>query len=202
FLWSNGMKVKSLFLGVAVGLAALGVLAAAPGFSAAAGESQSPTAQRSVVPTGESQSALAPQAVGPYFALVVGINDYRYLPKLKTAIGDADAVADVLHRDYGFKTRTLHNATRDQIESALNQYRVELPTDANLLIYYAGHGAYDKEADKAYWLPVDARQDDNSRWILADVITTDIKVIKARHVIIIADSCYSGGLSRAVNPDF
>lgn len=194
--------MKSLLLGLAAGLAAFGALVAAPCFSAPGSKSQSPTAQRGVVPTGQLQSAVAPQSAGPYFALVVGINDYRYLPKLKTAIGDADAVADVLHRDYGFKTRTLHNATRDQIESALNQYRVELPADANLLIYYAGHGAYDKEADKAYWLPVDARQDDNSRWILADVITTDIKVIKARHVIIIADSCYSGGLSRAVNPDF
>ena len=162
---------------------------------------QDPNSQRGVRPTDQSKSDTDHRA-GPYFALAIGINDYRFLPQLKTAIGDAESIGAVLRRDYGFQVKVLRNATRDQIESALNEYRTQLPEEANLLIYYAGHGTYDKEADKAYWLPVDAKQNDNSRWIQADVITTDIKVIKARHIMIISDSCFSGGLSRSVEPDF
>ncbi len=99
---------------------------------------------------------------------------------------------------YGFETKLLLNATRQQIMSALYSYRRALEPDANLFIYYAGHGVNDKDADKAYWLPVDATLDDNSNWIIADEITTALKVIPAKHVLIVSDSCYSGTLTRGL----
>ena len=40
---------------------------------------------------------------GDYHALVIGIDDYRNLPKLKTAVNDAKAVGDVLKNDYGLR---------------------------------------------------------------------------------------------------
>ena len=58
-----------------------------------------------------------------------------------------------------------------------------------MLVYYAGHGCNDKEADKVYWLPVDAQSDDTARWVSADDITTSIRVFPARHVLIVPDSC-------------
>ncbi len=33
---------------------------------------------------------------GRYHALVIGNNEYRYLPKLETAVNDAEAVAELL----------------------------------------------------------------------------------------------------------
>jgi hypothetical protein len=137
-------------------------------------------------------------AAGSYFALVIGNNAYTSLPRLQTAESDAREVAALLRDSYGFDTTLLTNATRAQIVSALSSYRGKLKPDASLLIYYAGHGYNDKEADKAYWLPVDARLDDLSNWIIADEITTALKVIPAQHVIIVADSCYSGTLSRGI----
>jgi hypothetical protein len=135
-----------------------------------------------------------------YYALVIGNNAYQTLPKLKTAGGDAQAVADILRDQYGFQPTLLLNATRQQIIAALNGYRRELDENANLLIYYAGHGYNDSEVDKAYWLPVDARLDDNANWISADDITTDTKGIHARHILIISDSCYSGTIVRDADP--
>nr|MBC8431083.1 ankyrin repeat domain-containing protein [Candidatus Desulfatibia vada] len=44
---------------------------------------------------------------GSYHALVVGNNDYRYLPKLSTAINDAQAIASLLQYKYGFKVKLL-----------------------------------------------------------------------------------------------
>jgi uncharacterized caspase-like protein len=137
--------------------------------------------------------------MGRYFALVIGNNEYIHLTKLRTAINDAEAVAEVLGKRYGFQTRLLRNATRDQILMNLNEYRRSLDEGANLLIYFAGHGYYDKDVDKAYWLPVDAERDNNVNWISADDVTTNIRGIAARHILVVSDSCYSGMIPREGN---
>ncbi|HYH84507.1 MAG TPA: caspase family protein, partial [Pyrinomonadaceae bacterium] len=142
--------------------------------------------------------AVVQTGAGGYHALVIGNNAYTSLPRLKTAEADAQQVAALLKENYGFEATLLLNATRQQIMSALSSYRRKLGPDALLLIYYAGHGINDKEASKSYWLPVDAVLEDNSNWIIADEITTALKVIPARHVLIVSDSCYSGTLTRGL----
>ncbi len=136
-------------------------------------------------------------SIGPYYALVIGNNDYTYLGKLRTAVSDATAMAQLLQDRYGFKTTLLKNARREDILSALAEYRRTLTANANLVVYYAGHGYEDKEASEAYWLPVNAQSNNNQNWISADDITRDVRAIAALHVLIISDSCYSGDLTRA-----
>lgn len=152
----------------------------------------------------DSASASVTLEPGPYYALVIGNNNYLHLNKLQTAVSDAQEMARVLHDTYGFTTRLLYNATRDDILTALVDYRRTLPPNSNLLIYYAGHGFDDRDAGEAYWLPIDAQKDNNENWISADDITRDVRTIASQHVLIISDSCYSGVLSRdadaAINP--
>ena len=132
--------------------------------------------------------------------MVIGNDNYANgLPRLKTAAGDAQAVARTLKSVYGFKVTVLVNATRDQIIGALSKYRQTLTWDDNLLIYYVGHGSYDQAADQGYWLPVDAAPDDPSHWVSNTDITNMLKAIQARHVMVVADSCYSGALTRDAN---
>ena len=137
---------------------------------------------------------------GAYYALVIGVDRYQHLPVLKTAANDASAVEEVLRKRYGFETRLLVDAqaTRAGIVNALSRYRQTLTENDSLLIYYAGHGQYDKDADKAYWLPVDADKDSPANWISADDITTDVRVLPAHHILIVSDSCFSGGLTRDI----
>ena len=115
------------------------------------------------------------QGDGRNFALVIGNNNYRDLPRLSTAVSDAEAIEQILNTQYGFQVEHLLDATREQILRALNTYRRTLPSDASLLIYYAGHGYNDRDVDKAYWLPIDAQADQNTNWISADDVTTDIR---------------------------
>ncbi len=63
---------------------------------------------------------------GHYHALVIGINDYKHLTKLKTAINDARAVAKVLEQDYGFRVTLLENPDRTDILDTLDKYRETL----------------------------------------------------------------------------
>ena len=75
---------------------------------------------------------------GQYHALLIGNNDYRHLPKLQSARNDVNAVAATLKQRYGFNTRVLEDATREQILEALYDIRGRLKKDDRLLIYYAG----------------------------------------------------------------
>ena len=138
---------------------------------------------------------------GRYFALVIGNNNYRHIRKLETASKDARDIAQTLKRMYGFEVKLLVDATRNDIVRAINTIRKSLKENDSLLIYYAGHGEFDKTANKAYWLPVDARKDDDTDWILADRITSNIRRISSKHILVVADSCYSGTFTRRAVTD-
>ncbi len=134
---------------------------------------------------------------GRYFALVIGNNDYPQFPALETAVNDAQRVAAVLQSDYGFDTRLLLNADRYAILSALNDLRGQLTEADNLLIYYAGHGERDPETLQGYWLPVDAEQENTANWIANSTISDLLNTLKAKHVLVVADSCYSGSMTQS-----
>lgn len=147
------------------------------------------------------KGAAVSSANSNYYAIIIGNNNYKHLRKLQTAVADATEVEKLLKDRYGFKTRLLLNATRSDILDSINEIREKLGRNDNLLVYYAGHGEYNKAADKAYWLPVDAHKDRTTNWIIADDITSNIKIITAKHVLVVSDSCYSGGLTRAATTE-
>ncbi len=135
---------------------------------------------------------------GRYYALVIGNNEYKHLPHLKTAADDARAVADILRDTYGFDVTLLINATRADIVDALDDFREKLDDTTNLLIYYAGHGWLDEAADQGFWLPVDAKPNRRSNWVANSTITGSLRALNAKHVMVVADSCYSGTLIRGI----
>jgi len=162
---------------------------------------QTKASQRQVIPETTSSSEVVEQGGGAYYALVIGIANYpKPMPKLITPVSDANEVEKILRVSYGFKTQLLPDATRDQILTALDHDKHTLSENDSLLIYYAGHGFYDKSEDQAYWAPVDAGQDTYARWITATEITSKARAIPARHVLVISDSCYSGKLARDFDP--
>ncbi len=138
---------------------------------------------------------------GKFYALVIGNNAYASLPDLGTAVFDAQVVAEVLREKYGFQVTLLLDASRYDILKAMADYRHSLTESDNLLIYYAGHGQLDRAAERGYWLPVDADQTIKANWISTADITDMLKASDAWHVLVVADSCYSGTLVRgALSP--
>jgi TPR repeat protein len=144
----------------------------------------------------------APQALpadvnfGTYHALVVGNSSYRHLQGLKSPRADSEAVAALLERDFGFKVTLLKDATRADIIGALAKMRANLKWNDNLLVYYAGHGIVDDATQRGYWLPVDAEEKVPTNWISTADITDMVRAIEAKHVMVVADACYSGTLMR------
>ncbi|CAK0744829.1 hypothetical protein CCP3SC5AM1_1250006 [Gammaproteobacteria bacterium] len=138
---------------------------------------------------------------GNFFALVIGNNDYQYLPKLDNAVLDAESVANTLANNYSFAVTIILNGTRISTLSTMDKIRSKLTEKDNLLIFFAGHGIYDRDSDRGYWLPVDAQSNLRANWISNADITDSLKAIQAKHILVVADSCYSGTLTRSVDAE-
>ncbi len=148
--------------------------------------------------TGDAMPFAEGVTFGDYHALIIGINDYRHIRKLRTAENDARQIAGVLSKQYGFKTTLMLNPTRAQIIDRLDLLREQLKFKDNLVIYYAGHGWLDQVTDEGYWMPVDAKPNRRSNWISNAVVTNSLRAIKAKHVMLLADSCFAGRLTRGI----
>lgn len=141
--------------------------------------------------------------LGRYFAVVIGNNSYRdpAYPALKSAANDANAVAAMLKSRYGYQTRLVLNGGRLEMLTALNEVREQLKPEDNLLIYYAGHGELDAKG-QGYWVPSDGASGAERTWISNAAVSEILDTMPARHVLVVADSCYSGTMTRASAPTF
>jgi hypothetical protein len=133
---------------------------------------------------------------GQFYALVIGNNDYEQLPALATSVNDAKAVDDMLRTRYGYKTTLLVNASRRRIMAAFDELSQTLTEKDNLLIYYAGYGKIDANDQSAYWLPADAETGNSATWLSSYHITQYLGALPARHILVVADSCYSDLMSK------
>jgi len=152
------------------------------------------------------QSGALPKGVdlGRFHAIVIGNNTYgnARFPALRSAIADATSVAQVLKDRYGYNVQLLLNATRLDVLTALNDAREKLKPQDNLLVYYAGHGELATDGDEGYWIPVDGLPNAPQTWISNTAISSILDSMQARHVLVVADSCYSGSMTRAAMASF
>jgi hypothetical protein len=140
--------------------------------------------------------------MGRSYALIIGNAHYRdaAFRALPSVEKDAHAVGSALAR-YGFRDHTTHidNGTRDDIMNALAAFGAQLgPTD-NALIYYSGHGAIAETGGATYWMPSDADPANPASWVSTGWVTEMIAQMRARHILVVVDSCYAGALVHASN---
>lgn len=163
-----------------------------------------------VIPTaGHTEPPLAPTAAvespaipaGRYRAIVFGNQNYRAFDDLESPVADANAISEVLRDQYGFDVTTVIDATRYETFEVLADLRRTSSDYDNVLIYYAGHGYLDTVTKRGYWLPVDAETDNAANWISTSDITNLVAGLESTHALVIADSCFSGALTRAATVD-
>ncbi len=157
-----------------------------------------------------------PVRFGRYHALLVGINRYQEaspLPDLNGPVGDVDDLRALLAEQFGFRVTVLRDreATKEGILAALRAYQqrpakplpdgvpaMPLGEEESLLVWYAGHGQQGESgsADRGYWLTYGVSADSAS-WLSFDEVRRELGRVasRARHVLLVSDSCFSGGLS-------
>lgn len=157
----------------------------------------------------------------------VGIDAHfsKKVPDLNQAVKDAKDVAGALESKYGYKPKLLLNrdATKTAILAALDELDARSPPPEAVVLYFAGHGITFEYAPPndpvptrvGYLVPYDADVDlkDTSspeRWAEEAIgmrwLVDRIETMKAGHVVLIADACCSGYLTKrggvAETPEF
>lgn len=162
--------------------------------------------QSSAAPSAPAASASAahaaatPLLAGKRHALVIANQHYRHWAPLDTPRADAQAVATVLQQRFGFQVTMLQDTTRQQLLAALGRLRQQVGPQDQVVVYYAGHGQMDSVTARGYWIPVDGDEKDIAQWVSVIDVTDQLSAMSARHVLVIADSCYSGTLTRSLVP--
>ena len=134
--------------------------------------------------------------------MLIGNNKYDYWDDLSSPINDITAIAKVLKEKYKFEIPDqfiLRNADRDAIRKAFFKMNNILTEDDYLLIYYSGHGQKSENIEKAYWIPVNAKETFDENWISTSFVSEMTGTFKAKHVLLMIDSCYSGLITKGTN---
>ena len=143
-----------------------------------------------------------------YHALVVGCGDYtKGWPRLPNPVRDAMEVSTGLEK-IGFEVKFVENPDGRALRRAFNDLVSGAGSDPKkaIFVYYAGHGHTLSRADGTklgYIVPVNAPdpEKDLSGFMTAAVSMREIEeistLIKAKHVLMAFDSCFSGAIFRA-----
>lgn len=138
-----------------------------------------------------------PSPSGKNYFLGIGINDYAHFSKLFNARKDVEDVFSALNSSYNFDAADADilidaAATRNAILKKLKELRTKVTATDRLLIYYSGHGY--TEDDLGYWIPADAVKGEIGDYVSNAEVRELIKIIPAKHILLISDSCFSASL--------
>lgn len=127
--------------------------------------------------------------------LLIGIDKYdgTVYPPLNNAVSDLHRFKRIMQERYGFTVfKELYNedATRAQILDALDSLCFSTTKDADVIIYFAGHGGQHVTSSNGFWAPIDCKKP-NDRIYNSNVYDL-IEGMQARHILLISDSCFSG----------
>ena len=134
---------------------------------------------------------------GKNFLLVIGINNYKNYPQLRNAVSDAKSFERVLTQRYGFSSNNTvalydEQATDIAIKQALGRFR-RLSAEDKLIIYYSGHGFFEKPVGSI--VPVNAPANTDAGFIPNSTFIDYFKTIPAKHILLILDSCFGGSFA-------
>lgn len=151
-------------------------------------------------------------AAADVYGIVVGIDDYRHLSSLHGAVNDARDIADAL-RVSGARDLTVMidgEATREAVIQAWRDYAARGQPGDTLFVSFAGHGAQFDEVeigsesdgqDEAFLFgefPTEGVVD--SHYLRDDDIASLIEEAGHMTVVMVADACHSGTMTRSIDP--
>lgn len=149
-------------------------------------------------------------ATGRTHMLWVGINRYEspLWPTLKNAVSGSEALEEALQANFGLDDQDVvrlvnQAATLAGIEMAVRAYGpsgpMEIHEEDQLIISFAGHGEEDQLTRETAFVPYDGNPSSPSTWFRFDHLRPLLRAISARHILVISDSCFSGGVFRGAN---
>jgi WD40 repeat protein len=152
-------------------------------------------------------------AIKRSFAIIIGIDRYQQLPRLKNAVADAVGLARVLKKNYDYEVLLLLNQRANKTELdkllaflqkktiPLDNQSVFVSNSDRVLFYFAGHGfAQEAEEDRdekphGYFMPQDAEHDRPQTWVSMEKLYRAFSGLNCHHLLMILDCCFAGRIS-------
>jgi hypothetical protein len=146
------------------------------------------------------------QSISNAYAVLIGVDmsevDRLALP---TVAKDVQAIYDVLTHPQrcGYSPENVRlikgtAATRENILGALYwlQDRVKENVDATAIVYYSGHGMFDRQASQYYLIPYDIGELRRlrGRALKAEEIGAEIAALQPQRLLVILDCCHAAGM--------
>ena len=132
-------------------------------------------------------------------AIIIGIADYKNLPRAEFANDDASVFYDYAVRALGIKPeniKLLVDANADEV-AIYQAFKTWLPSrvrsTTDVYVYYSGHGLPAEDGKELYLLPQQAHRDLIEKTAISQKeINGFIQAARPLSVTIFLDSCYSG----------
>lgn len=154
---------------------------------------------------GGGETALVSAAPQPAsYALVIGIEKYRDVTAATGARYDAERFAEMARTTLGVPEDNIHSllderAGKSDIAKQIRWLQSNVPAGGRIYVYFSGHGAPDPTSGVSYIVPYDGDpQYLTESAIKMSEILGDLEKTKAKDVLAIADSCFSGAGGRSV----
>ncbi len=142
-------------------------------------------------------SSVQPLLSQDRFALLIGVDYKKPVPKLTWTTRDAIEFGKVLKNNFGYQVKTLttpQETTRKRIVKEFSNLKKNGHKYEQIIIFFSGHGVQDEgSGDVGYLLPYDVDPTDYySSAIDMGTFQNISKTLKSKQVLFILDCCYSG----------
>lgn len=152
--------------------------------------------------SGGAMVSASPQPTA--YALIVGIEKYRDVTPAGGARSDAEKFAELARVTLGVPEDNIKlllddRASRTDIAKQMRWLQANVPSGGRVYFYFSGHGAPEPTSGVSYIVPFDGDpQYLKDTAIPMTEVLGDLEKTKAKDVLALADSCFSGAGGRSV----
>lgn len=132
------------------------------------------------------------------FAIIIANENYQYEVPVEYALHDGEIFREYCIKSLGLPEENVHISK----DATLNNIYMELDWmtkvakayqgEANIIIYYAGHGVPDEASGSSYLLPVDGRGAMLRTGMKLTDLYKSLSELQAKSITIFMDACFSG----------
>ena len=141
-----------------------------------------------------------PQPARDAVAIIIGIQNYKLIPKAEYASQDAQVFYDYASRALGIKQENIKLLLDDEadVSGILTAFQNWLPLKVSkgktdVYVFYSGHGLPSPDGKSLFFLPVGANKDFVAKTAISQKEIVDaLKSAQPKSVTMFIDSCYSG----------
>ncbi|MDO4511380.1 MAG: caspase family protein, partial [Bacteroidales bacterium] len=132
------------------------------------------------------------------FAWIFANENYQGVEPVPNAINDGMVFALYCEKVLGLPSTNIHlvkDATYNNFKREVNlmkQISEAYKSDANIIVYYAGHGLPDESSKNAFLFPVDGDGSDMTTCYSLNELYKTLGEMPASKIIVLLDACFSG----------